>query len=70
MEHLKYPQGRFEYGKTYSSADNQKHIHVIAEFPKELIALVKTMSAEQWKRVIVRKDGMANRSSITLRTAI
>ncbi|MGZ4118662.1 MAG: YfiT family bacillithiol transferase, partial [Bacteroidia bacterium] len=50
MEHLKYPQGRFEYGKTYSSDDNQKHITIIEQFPEQLNALVKTLSAEQLEK--------------------
>jgi hypothetical protein len=50
MEHLKYPQGRFEYGKSYSAADNQKHIAIIEQFPKELNALVASLSSEQLKK--------------------
>ena len=50
MEHLKYPQGKFEYGKSYSSADNQKHISIIEQFPKELNALVASLSAEQLEK--------------------
>ena len=50
MEHLKYPQGRFEYGKTYSSADNQKHIAIIEQFPKELNTLVATLTSEQLEK--------------------
>jgi hypothetical protein len=56
MEHLKYPQGRFEYGKTYSSDDNQKHIAIIKQFPEQLNALVKTLSAEQLEQSY-RPDG-------------
>ena len=56
MEHLKYPQGRFEYGKSYSSADNQKHIAIIKQFPKELNDLVATLSPEQLEKSY-RPDG-------------
>ncbi len=50
MEHLKYPQGKFEYGKNYSSADNQKHIAIIEQFPNELNALVASISAEHLEK--------------------
>ena len=50
LEQLKYPQGRFEYGKNYSSADNQKHIAIIEKFPQELNALVAALSKEQLEK--------------------
>ena len=50
MEHLKYPQGRFEYGKSYSPADNQKHIAVIEQFPKELNELVSSLGKDQLEK--------------------
>lgn len=48
MEHLKYPLGRFEYGKQNSFALNQQHILVIEQFPKELNGLVSSFSTEQF----------------------
>jgi hypothetical protein len=63
MEPLKYPQGRFEYGKTYSSADNQKHIAIIEQFPKELNALVATLSPEQLEKSY-RPDGWSGKQII------
>jgi hypothetical protein len=56
MEHLKYPQGKFEYGKIYSSADNQKHIAVIEKFPSELKMLVESLLPEQLEKSY-RPDG-------------
>lgn len=47
MEHLKYPIGKFEFGKSYSSADNKKHISIIEQFPKELNVLVEQFKPEQ-----------------------
>ncbi len=56
MEHLKYPQGKFEYGKTYTSADNQKHIAIIEKFPSELNTLVHSLRPEQLEKSY-RPDG-------------
>ena len=36
MEDNKYPIGKFEYGKSYTSDDNKKHILSIENFPSEL----------------------------------
>jgi hypothetical protein len=36
MEHLKYPFGKFEYGKTYSAEETKEHIAAIEELPKQL----------------------------------
>lgn len=44
MEHLKYPIGKFKYGKSYTDEDNKKHISIIAEFPNELKLLVNQLS--------------------------
>ena len=44
MEKLKYPNGKFEYGKTYSSTDNEKNIQEIEVLPKKLKELVATFS--------------------------
>ncbi len=44
MEKLKYPNGKFEYGKTYSSADNEKNILEIEALPKKVKELVATFS--------------------------
>ncbi len=45
MEHLKYPIGKFEYGKSYTMQDNLKHIEEIERFPEELLSLVSKMDA-------------------------
>jgi hypothetical protein len=50
MEHLKYPVGKFEYGKSYSYADNQKHISTIEAFPNELKELVAQLTPSQLKK--------------------
>jgi len=47
---LKYPQGKFEYGKTYSTADNQKHIAIIKNFSNDLFELVNSLSKEQLEK--------------------
>lgn len=50
MEHLKYPFGRFEYGKTYSSAETKKHIDAIEALPSELNALADRLSPAQMEK--------------------
>ena len=50
MEDLKYPMGRFEYGESYSAADNQKHIAIIKQFPAELAELVGTLTPAQLEK--------------------
>ncbi len=46
MQKLKYPIGKFEYGKTYSAEDNARHIREISFFPTELATLVKQFGFE------------------------
>lgn len=36
MEHLKYPNGKFEFGKRYTTAETLNHIAAIEQFPSEL----------------------------------
>ncbi|MCW3070930.1 MAG: putative metal-dependent hydrolase [Bacteroidetes bacterium] len=50
MEHLKYPYGRFEYGKTYSKSDTERHIAAIAALPEQLNALAAALSNEQLEK--------------------
>jgi hypothetical protein len=50
MEHLKYPSGRFEYGKAYSKSDNTRHIEEIAALPSRLNALAAKLSSEQLEK--------------------
>jgi hypothetical protein len=45
MEHLKYPIGKFEFGKSYTAEQNQQHIEQIAAFPKQLKALVVQLNS-------------------------
>lgn len=50
MEHLKYPFGRFEYGKSYSAADTKKHIDAIEALPAELNAIADKLSSLQMEK--------------------
>jgi hypothetical protein len=50
MEHLKYPFGRFEYGKTYSKDDTVKHIVEIEALPEKLNALAKRLNDQQLEK--------------------
>ncbi len=50
MEHLKYPIGKFEFGKTYSSTNNQKHISIIEKFPEELNKLAAQLTTKQLEK--------------------
>ena len=47
MEQLKYPIGKFEYGKSYAQEDSKKHILIIGQFPKELKELAAKLSPDQ-----------------------
>ena len=46
MENLKYPIGKFEYGKIYSMEDNVKHIGEIEKFPEELKTIVSKFNSD------------------------
>ena len=50
MEHLKYPIDKFEFGKSYTAEDNQRHISIIEEFPIELKALVSKFTSSQLEK--------------------
>ena len=50
MEHLKYPIGKFEYGKSFTTAENQRHISIIEQFPNELKALVAKITPPQLEK--------------------
>ncbi len=63
MEHLKYPIGKFEYGKSYTVADNQKHISIIEQFPATLKDLVPQLSSAQLEKCY-RPDGWTARQVI------
>ncbi|MCW3086042.1 MAG: putative metal-dependent hydrolase [Bacteroidetes bacterium] len=47
MENLKYPYGKFEYGKTYSGADTKEHIKAIEALPAVLNALAAQLTEQQ-----------------------
>jgi hypothetical protein len=63
MEHLKYPFGRFEYGKTYSNSETAKHAASIASLPSELNLLVKQFTPEMLEKSY-RTDGWTARQII------
>lgn len=47
MEKLKYPIGRFEFGKTYTPAKTQAHIQEISALPSKLFNVVNVLSEAQ-----------------------
>lgn len=46
MDHYIYPIGKFEYGKTYTDADNQRHIQELELFPKQLITIASELTPD------------------------
>ena len=63
MDHLKYPIGKFEYGKSYTADDNRKHISIIEEYPKELRLLISDFTPSQFDNSY-RPDGWTARQII------
>ena len=49
MEHLKYPNGKFEFGKNYTTIETQKHIAAIEQFPAELKMLTAELTTKHLK---------------------
>lgn len=47
MENLKYPIGRFAFGKTYSAAETQAHIQEISALPSKLFNVVNVLNEAQ-----------------------
>ena len=56
IEELKYPIGKFEFGKTYSEEDNKNNISIIEEFPKQLKTLAMQLTPTQLEATY-RPDG-------------
>ncbi|MDQ3046211.1 MAG: putative metal-dependent hydrolase [Bacteroidota bacterium] len=50
MEHLKYPIGKFEHGKIYSTEEDQKHISEIEAFPSQLLPLAHSLRSDQLEK--------------------
>jgi hypothetical protein len=63
MEHLKYPIGKFEYGKQYSKEETRNNISGIAELPAKLNALAKRMNDHLLEKSY-RPDGWTARQII------
>jgi hypothetical protein len=63
MENLKYPIGKFEYGKTYSSSDTETHIEVIATLFNKLKNLSDSLGDENLKKPY-RPDGWTGKQVI------
>ncbi|HEY0030127.1 MAG TPA: putative metal-dependent hydrolase [Bacteroidia bacterium] len=63
MENLKYPIGKFEYGKSYTASDNQAHILIIEKYPQELKELVSQLTPSQFENTY-RPDGWTARQII------
>lgn len=47
MENLKYPIGRFEFGKTYNKAETQAQIQTISALPSKLFNVVNVLTEAQ-----------------------
>jgi uncharacterized damage-inducible protein DinB len=47
MENLKYPIGRFEFGKTYSKAETNAQIQTISALPSKLFNVVNVLTEAQ-----------------------
>ncbi len=47
LEKLRYPTGKFEWGKEYSEDDTQKLIEKIEDFPAKFEKLVRSMRNDQ-----------------------
>jgi hypothetical protein len=47
MDALRYPIGKFEWGKTYTAEDTAKHLKTIKKLPKNLKKAVKSLSKQQ-----------------------
>jgi hypothetical protein len=63
MEHLKYPIGKFEFGKSYTADDNQKHISIIENFPNRLKLMAKKLTPSQLEKSY-RPEGWSARQII------
>jgi hypothetical protein len=63
MEHLKYPIGKFEYGKTYSPNENKIHIAEIGSLPEQLKEISKKFD-ETLLEKCYRPDGWNGRQLI------
>jgi hypothetical protein len=63
MEELKYPYGRFEYGKKYSPEETALHISMITNFPAELRKITNSLTDAQLEQSY-RPDGWTARQII------
>jgi hypothetical protein len=63
MEHLKYPIGKFEFGKAYSHLHNLDHITEIEKFPARLKELAAQLSPAQLEKSY-RAEGWTARQII------
>lgn len=46
MESNIYPVGKFEYGKSYTQADNKRHINELELFPRQLITIASELTED------------------------
>lgn len=63
MEHLQYPTGKFEYGKSYSFAETQQHILEIQQFPDKLKKIISSLNTQQLDKRY-RPDGWMGKQVI------
>jgi hypothetical protein len=63
MENLKYPIGRFEYGKKFSLKDTRQHIKVLDKLPTKLKKVANSLSETQLETPY-RPDGWTARQVV------
>lgn len=63
MEKLKYPNGKFEYGKSYSNADIEKNTQEIEALPRKVKELLTSFSEADFNRSY-REGGWSARQII------
>lgn len=63
MEHLKYPIGRFQYGKKYSIKETRQHIKILDKFPANLKKIASKLTETQLETPY-RPDGWTARQVV------
>jgi DinB superfamily len=62
-DNLRYPIGKFEWGKTYTAEETAKHIETVRKMPKKLKQAVAALSKKQIDRAY-RPDGWTARQVV------
>ncbi|GAB4497637.1 MAG: hypothetical protein OHK0019_31600 [Saprospiraceae bacterium] len=63
QENLRYPIGKFEYGRTWSLDETRRHIKAIAQLPKDLKKIIKKLKSGEMD-LPYRKGGWTARQVI------